>query len=61
MAIFLATRKVRITRNGGMQLTIPKSFLVNIKAEQGQKLAMYLDDKNQALIVKKVKTENDRN
>lgn len=44
-----------------MQLTIPKSFLVNIKAEQGQKLAMYLDDKNQALIVKKVKTENDRN
>lgn len=60
MVIYLATRKIRINRNGGMQLTIPKSFTVNIKAERDQKLAMYLDEKNQTLIIKKVKSENGR-
>lgn len=61
MKILLATRKIKITRNGGIQLTIPKTFLVNIKAEQGQKLAMFLDVKNKSLIVKKDETENGKN
>jgi antitoxin component of MazEF toxin-antitoxin module len=54
MSVFLASRKVRIRKNGGMQFSIPKSFLINIKAEQGQELQMFLDDKNQSLIVRKV-------
>lgn len=54
MSVFLASRKVRIRKNVGMQLSIPKSFLINIKAEQGQELQMFLDDKNQSLIVRKV-------
>jgi hypothetical protein len=61
MKILLATRKIKITRNGGIQLTIPKTFLVNIKAEQCQKLAMFLDVKNKSLIVKKDETENGKN
>ncbi len=61
MLVYLTTRKVRIRGNGGMQLAIPKAFLVNIGAQEGHKLAIFLDDKNLALIVKKVKSENDTN
>jgi hypothetical protein len=60
MLVYLTTRKVRIKPNGGMQLAVPRAFLVNIKAKQGQKLSIFLDDKNQSLIVKKAKVENDR-
>ena len=54
MGMFLASRKARIRKNGGLQLGMPKSFLINIKAEYGQDLRMFLDDKNQFLIVRKV-------
>jgi hypothetical protein len=54
MLIYLASRRIRVKRNGTIQLTIPRSFVINIKAEQGQELQMFLDDKNQALVVKKV-------
>jgi hypothetical protein len=54
MLVYLASRKLKIRRNGTIQLSIPKSFAINIKAEQGQELQMFLDDKNQALVIKKV-------
>lgn len=61
MLVYLTTRKVKIRGKGGMQLAVPRAFLVNIEAKEGQKLAIFLDEKNLALVVKKVKDENDTN
>lgn len=39
MLVCLASRKINIRRNGSMLLSIPRSFFVNIKAEQGKGFA----------------------